>query len=263
MKPLVLRCKIKCNIRLDMSWLSTIDTSNLSLIKNKKILLGNKRYKVSELFTVSGEDSSNIKILNTNDNLDNIGSYLKNKKLTIEGNIGRGLARNMTSGTVILNGNAGDVACSGMKGGSVFIYGSVGNRFCSLPTGINEGFSDGFVYVQKNVGSDSIIRMRRGNIVIGGNIGINSCHELIAGTVTVLGKIGKAFCRNPRRGTLIIKDRSICKDFIKSNSTDLTFFNFYQMKINNIVDNNVIKNKSPIRYFGTKAEKKLVELFVL
>jgi formylmethanofuran dehydrogenase subunit C len=105
--------------------------------------------------------------------------------------------------------------------------------------------------------------MRRGNIVIGGDIGVNSCRELIAGTVTVLGKIGNAFCRNPRRGTLIIKDRSICKDFIKSNSTDLTFFNFYQMKINNIIDSNVIKNKKPIRYFGTKAEKKMVELFVL
>ena len=263
MKPLVLKYKIKNNIRLDMSWLSNINTSNLSLIKNKNILLGNKRYKVSELFTVSGEDSNNIKLLNTNNNLDNIGSCLENKKLTIEGNIGRGLARNMVNGTIILNGNADDVACSGMKGGSVFIYGSVGNRFCSLPTGINEGFSDGFVYVQKNVGSDSIIRMRRGNIVIGGDIGVNSCRELIAGTVTVLGKIGNAFCRNPRRGTLIIKDRSICKDFIKSNSTDLTFFNFYQMKINNIIDSNVIKNKKPIRYFGTKAEKKMVELFVL
>ena len=55
MKPLVLKYKIKNNIRLDMSWLSTIDTSNLSLVKNKNILLGNKRYKVSELFTVSGE----------------------------------------------------------------------------------------------------------------------------------------------------------------------------------------------------------------
>ena len=74
MKPLVFKCKIKNNIRLDMSWLSTIDTSNLSLIKNKSIPLGNKRYKVSDLFNLSGEDSSNIKILNTNNNLDNIGS---------------------------------------------------------------------------------------------------------------------------------------------------------------------------------------------
>ena len=88
MKPLVLKYKIKNNIRLDMSWLSTIDTLNLSLIKNKKILLGNKRYKVSELFTVSGEDLNNIRLLNTNNNLDNIGSCLENKKLTIEGNIG-------------------------------------------------------------------------------------------------------------------------------------------------------------------------------
>ena len=76
MKPLVLKYKIKNNIRLDMSWLSNINTSNISLIKNKNILLGNKRYKVSELFTVSGENPNNIKLINTNNNLDNIGSYL-------------------------------------------------------------------------------------------------------------------------------------------------------------------------------------------
>lgn len=263
MKPLVLRYKIKNNIRLDMSWLSDLNTSNLSLIKNKNILFGTKKYKVSDLFYVSGEDPNNIQVFNANNNLDNIGSNLKNKILTIEGNIGRGLAKNMISGTIILNGDADEAACSGMKGGSVYVYGSVGNRFCCLPTGINEGFSDGFVYVQKNVGSDSIIRMRRGNIIIGGNIGINSCYELIAGTVTILGKIGKAFCRNARRGTLIIKDQSICKDYIRSNSTDLTFYNYYQININKILGKSIIKNKKPIRYFGTRKEKKLVELFVL
>ena len=263
MRPLVIKCKIKNNIRLDMSWLSDLNTADLSAIKNKRILLGNKRCKVSELFTISGEDTNNIKILNANQNLDNIGSCLNKKVLTIEGNIGRGLAKNMNSGTIVLNGNASDAACSGMKGGSVFIYGSTGDRFCCLPTGINEGFSDGFVYVKNNVGSDSIIRMRRGNIVIGGDIGVNSCRELIAGTVTILGKIGKSFCQNAKRGTLIIKDKSLCKDYIKSNATDLTFYNFYQIKINSILDKKVIKNKKPIRYFGTKKEKRLVELFIL
>ena len=52
MKPLVLKYKIKNNIRLDMSWLSNINTSNLSLIKNKNILLGNKRYKVLSLIHI-------------------------------------------------------------------------------------------------------------------------------------------------------------------------------------------------------------------
>ena len=77
----------------------------------------------------------------------------------IEGNVGFGLAKNMDSGEIILKGNAGDNACSGMRGGSVSVYGSVGNGLCSLPTSQNEGLIDGFIYVQKNVGSSSIIRL--------------------------------------------------------------------------------------------------------
>ncbi len=62
---------------------------------------------------------------------------------------------------IILNGNAGKNACSGMKGGSVHILGNADDGFCSLPTSMNEGLVDGFIYVQKNVGDNSIVRMRK------------------------------------------------------------------------------------------------------
>ena len=58
---------------------------------------------------------------------------------------------------------------------------------------MNEGLVDGFIYVKKNVGDNSIIRMRRGNIVIGGDIGSGSCLELISGSVVILGKLVKTF----------------------------------------------------------------------
>lgn len=263
MKPLVLKYKFKSRLILDMSWLSKINTSNIIEIKNKRILMGNKAYKVSELFQVTGNDCNNIKILKSNSYLVNIGNNLKNKTIHIEGDAGLGLAKNMNSGKITLKGNASDAACSGMKGGSVFIYGNAGNRLGCMPTGKNEGISDGFIYVQRNVGTNSITRMRRGNIIIGGDIGNNSCYELISGSVTVLGKIGKSFCENGRRGTIFTRDTSIAKNFIKANPTDLTFYDFYRININKIINKNIIKSTQPVRYFGTRKDKKLVELFVM
>jgi formylmethanofuran dehydrogenase subunit C len=263
MKPLVFKYKVNNRLILDMSWLSNINTSDITEIKNKKILMGNKTFKVSELFQVTGCDCNNIKVLKSNSYLVNIGNDLKNKTIHIEGDAGLGLAKNMNSGKIILKGNAANVACSGMKGGSVFIYGNAGNGLCSLPTGKNEGISDGFIYVQKNVGKNSITRMRRGNIVIGGDIGDNSCYELISGSVTVLGKIGKSFCKKAKRGTIFTRDTSIAKHYIKANFTDLTFYNFYRIKINKMINKVLIKSKQPVRYFGTRKDKRLVELFLM
>ena len=263
MSSLTFKCKIKDKYRLDMSWLSKINTSDLSVIKNIKINYGNKLFKLKELFSISGNNFKDIKIHNSNNKLDNIGNELTNKKITINGPVGNGLAKNMNDGEIILNGNAEKNACSGMQGGSVFIHGNAGDGFCSLPTGKNLGLVDGFIYVQKNVGLNSIIRMRRGNIIIGGNIGNGSCLELISGTITILGKIGNKFCTNARRGTLFIKDKSITKDYIIANNTDLTFYNFYRININKLINKELIKTYMPKRYFGTKNDKKLVEIFLL
>jgi formylmethanofuran dehydrogenase subunit C len=263
MKPLVFKCKIKDKQRLDMSWLSKIKTSNLLAIKNLSVNYGSNRYKLSTLFNISGNNFKDIIINNSNNHLDNIGNNLEDKKITIFGNVGFGLARSMISGEIILNGNAGKNACSGMRGGSVHILGNADDGFCSLPTGMNEGFIDGFIYVKKNVGNNSIIRMRRGNIIIGGDIGSGSCLELISGSVVILGKIGNMFCHNARRGTIFAKDKSICAEYIKANQTDLTFFNFYKIKVNKILDKSIINSSKPVRYFGTKSEKKLIELFII
>ena len=157
MKPLILKCKIKGKQRLDMSWLSNIKASKLSDIKNILISYGSKQYKLSTLFDVSGDNLEDIVIKNSHVHLDNIGSRLKDKKITINGNVGYGLAKGMINGEIIVKGNVGKNACSGMKGGSVHILGNADDGLCSLPTSMNEGLVDGFIYVKKNVGDNSII----------------------------------------------------------------------------------------------------------
>ena len=84
MKPLIFKCKIKDKQRLDMSWLSRIDTTNLSDIKNIAVSYGSKIYKISKLFDVSGNNYKNIIIKNSNQRLDNIGNNLKDKEITID-----------------------------------------------------------------------------------------------------------------------------------------------------------------------------------
>ena len=116
MKPLIFKCKIKDKQRLDMSWLSRIDTTNLSDIKNIAVSYGSKIYKISKLFDVSGNNYKNIIIKNSNQRLDNIGNNLKDKEITIFGDTGFGLARGMCSGKITLHGNTGKNACSGMRG---------------------------------------------------------------------------------------------------------------------------------------------------
>ena len=74
MKPLIFKNKIKNRLILDMSWISNIDTFNIAEIKNKSIQMGNRSFKVSELFQVTGEDYNNIKILKSNSYLVNIGN---------------------------------------------------------------------------------------------------------------------------------------------------------------------------------------------
>ena len=63
MSTLTFRCKIKGNLRLDMSWLSNIDASNLNMLSKKNIMYGNKMHSISKLFSISGTDCNNIKIL--------------------------------------------------------------------------------------------------------------------------------------------------------------------------------------------------------
>ena len=121
-----------------MSWLSGIDTTNLSDIKNS-IITVSKQFKLSTLFDVSGDNFEDIVIKNSHVHLDNIGSRLKDKKITVNGNVGYGLAKGMINGEIIVNGNVGKNACSGMKGGSVHILGNADDGLCSLPTSMNEG----------------------------------------------------------------------------------------------------------------------------
>ena len=83
MKPLVFKCKIKDKQRLDMSWLSKIKTSGLSNIKNLQVNYGTKKYKLSTLFDISGNNFKDIIISNSNKHLDNIGNNLEDKKITI------------------------------------------------------------------------------------------------------------------------------------------------------------------------------------
>ena len=71
--------------------------------------------------------------------------------------------------------------------------------------------------------------------------------EKITLTLNHVGKIGKDFCYKARRGTIFTKDKSVSREYIKANETDLTFFNFYKIKINKMLKQNLISSSKPLR----------------
>ena len=89
MKPLTLKLKQKITYRIDMSFLS--DAYKYKSIKHfmsKKIIYGNQEFKVSELFSVTGNQLNNIVIKSAIPLMDNIGYKQQGIRMNVYGNIG-------------------------------------------------------------------------------------------------------------------------------------------------------------------------------
>ena len=80
MSTLTFKCKAKDKQRLDMSWLSKIDTDNLSAIKKIEVCYGSNIYKLSNLFTISGNDFNDIISKETINEIESIISQKKVEK---------------------------------------------------------------------------------------------------------------------------------------------------------------------------------------
>ena len=264
MKPLTLKLKQKITYRIDMSFLS--DAYKYKSIKHfmsKKIIYGNQEFKVSELFSVTGNQLNNIVIKSAIPLMDNIGYKQQSIRMNVYGNIGYSFGKQMVSGSLVLHGNALDYAASGMKGGKIFIYGNAGDHFGAKPNAGNEGILDGFIYVKGNVGNDSFQRVRRGNIIIDGNIGNDACREMISGSILIKGSIGNSFGIDIKRGSIFIKDRKLTRDYTQSNDAEYNFIKFYLTQLKSIIKKKIFLEKKKLkRYYGNKDKNNLSEIFL-
>tara|TARA_B100001758_G_scaffold204983_1_gene185117 strand:+ start:159 stop:962 length:804 start_codon:yes stop_codon:yes gene_type:complete len=264
MTHVTINLKKKLKYRLDMTFMSDIsDYKSMKKFLSKKIYYGNKEINISNLFNITGTDTSKVVIKSSMNYMDNIGVGLRNMEMIVYGNTGYSFGSNMQSGKLVLYGNCLDHAASGMKGGEIFIHGNTGDYLGGKPNSSNEGILDGFIYIKGNVGQNSIQRMRRGNIIINGDLGDNACEEMISGSVIVMGRVGSSFAYGIKRGTIITKEKKITKDYRLASKAEYNFIDFFINKISKILNFKLFSRKTIVsRYHGHKKNDNLSEIFL-
>jgi len=264
MKPLILTLKKQVKFRLDASFLTTNKIKNFNEFKSLKIAYGKRQCKLTDLFSVRGEDIKNIILKSSTSRIDNIGLKMKNMNITIFGNAGNSVGREMSSGTLKLYGNSLDYTGAGITGGSIFVYGNAGKFLCGKPIGKNEGILDGLIYVNGSVGNHSVQRMRRGIVVINGNLGNYCCNDMISGSIIVKGKIGKNFCDRIKRGTIITTQRKPVLKYLSTNSSEINFFKFYIKQLSGLIGKKIFSDKFKLqRFHGSEDNENLSEVFLV
>lgn len=206
MSALTLTLKQATAQRVDMAPLSChlLAGKSRSDIAVIELQSGKRKLRIDELFDISGDDTQNLVIENSNAKLDNIGKDMQGGQITVKGDAGAYLAMGMKSGTVTVTGNAGIFAACEMKNGTVTINGNVGDFLGGALPGNKQGMKGGLVLVKGNVGERCGDHLRRGVILVEGDAGDYCGSRMLAGTIAVLGKTGRYLGYAMNRGTLLL-----------------------------------------------------------
>jgi formylmethanofuran dehydrogenase subunit C len=167
------------------------------------VSIGRRTAPLGDLFRVSGERSSRVRVTGSTPHLEGLGAGMIDGELVIDGDAGRDLGSGMAGGVIHLRGNAGDGAGASMSGGVVRIDGNATDHLGAAVPGAAKGMTGGEIVVLGSVGSDAGARARRGLIVVAGNTLQDTGRAMIAGSVIVLGSCGANPGRGNKRGTII------------------------------------------------------------
>ena len=135
---------------------------------------------------------------------DRVGGGLQSGMMTVESDVGLGLAEGMKQGQLIIHGNAGDYACSQLRGGQVRIEGHVGDYCGASPKGLRSGMRGGSCTITGNAGRFLAYRMRRGTLLVCGHVGEGSASSMIAGSLIIAGKVTGPMGVAMRRGSIVL-----------------------------------------------------------
>ena len=196
---------------LDVSPLTPDKLEGKTLAKIKKIPLvyGKETVKVEELFTVKGNDSEQILIEKSCDQLICVGQGMTKGSINVKGNVGDFLGQDLKAGVISVNGNCGSWTGNKMSGGRINIKGNVADYVGAGLPGDSFGMRNGLINIEGNAGDRVGDRMRRGIIIIQGKSGDFCGSRLHAGTIIALDKVGKHPGEGMRRGTIVLAKRPV------------------------------------------------------
>jgi formylmethanofuran dehydrogenase subunit C len=169
-----------------------------------ELTCGNRKVRVNDLFTHSGNFGSELEILGSCDRLDGIGQGMTHGRIIVHGDTGAYLGAGMTGGSLVVRGNIGAYAATGMRGGRIHVYGNSGDFLAAAVPGDRHGMQGGLVLVDGDAGDRLGDRMRRGTVLVQGNAGAYCAARMVAGTIGVWGRVGGFPGLGMRRGTLLL-----------------------------------------------------------
>ena len=192
--------------RLDVSALTPDRLQGLAMdaIGRLPLQYGNRTLTVAEAFRIEGDQTDDLLFPNASAKLDHVGSGMTRGRITLQGNAGSYLARQMKGGCITVQGNVDAYAACEMKGGEVIIAGNAGDFLGAALPGNRKGMAGGVVLVKGHVGDRAGDHQRRGMILIEGNAGAYTGSRMTAGTIVVLGQVGDNPGYAMGRGTLLL-----------------------------------------------------------
>ncbi len=207
MSALTFKMKQRPDQRVDLSCLTPDRLAGVKAKDIEALHIGTTRTKlcVGDLFKVSGDETSNIRFVDTDHRCDYIGSRFSEGQIVIDGDAGAYLGASMKGGTLTLKGDAGPYAGAAMSGGTLDIGGNAGERAGGVLVGEVHGMRGGRLIIRGDAGPMLAERMRRGIITVCGDAGDYAGARVVAGTIVLLGKVGRFAGYGCKRGTLIFK----------------------------------------------------------
>ena len=201
---LTLRAPLAASIEADSIVPNAFASLGEAEIAALPVWAGRARRALADLFDISGERSSNLRVVGDVRQVHGIATAMAGGSLIVDGDAGSRLAVGMAGGLVDVLGDAGDDAGAAMAGGSLRIRRNAGDRVGAGLPGASRGMTGGEIVVGSSVGAQAGARMRRGLLFVGGDAGRLAARAIIAGTVIVIGRVGSEPAFASKRGSLVV-----------------------------------------------------------
>lgn len=194
---------------VDLSALTpdNLEGKNLKEIKALKITIQNRRYPITDYFSIKGRDSSNIHFEHADKSFQYVGKNMSFGQITVSGNLGDFTGYRMSGGTISVQGSVKDYAGAMMSGGELHISRNAGHFLGSATRTEKQGMSNGAIFVGGNAGDRVGNKMRRGLILIKKSCGNYCGSQMIAGTIIVMQRAGDYIGTSMRRGSIILMQK--------------------------------------------------------
>jgi len=164
---------------------------NLSEAKKLDIQIGNKTYKMEQVFSLE-ESGSEKKLVLIGDlsHVRFVGRGMTEGSILVEGKAGPYLGDSMKGGEIVVKGDADSWLGARMLGGAIEIHGNAGNFVGAAYRGSLRGIKNGTIKIHGSCGSWAGLQSRGGLIWIDGDAGLLPGMHMSAGEVYIAGGCG-------------------------------------------------------------------------